>query len=260
MKLHILSDVHLEFGYLPPPQVDADVTVLAGDIGLGLMGAEWALELARERPVVYVCGNHEYYRQPPVPLVQEALREAFAGTGVRYLENHAAIIDGVRFLGATLWTDFRMLGRRDEGMESARRLMSDYQVIAMVRSGPGTANHAQLWDCLVPDDTLGFHEQSRAWLEGELVAQFSGVTVVVTHHAPSPRSLRPGYAAEPTAAAYASNLEALMDGSRAALWVHGHVHKSSDYRANGTRVLCNPRGYTGFALNPAFDSRLVVEI
>ena len=260
MKIHILSDVHLEFGYLSPPTVDADVTVLAGDIGLGLMGAEWALAFARERPVVYVCGNHEYYRQPPVPYVQQALREACTGTGVRYLENEAVIIDGVRFLGATLWTDFRMLGRRDEGMQSAQRLMSDYHVIAIARSSPVSQNDAALWDRLVPEDTLAFHEQSRTWLEGELAAQFPGATVVVTHHAPSSRSLRPGYTNEPTAVAYASNLDSLMNGSRAALWVHGHVHKSSDYRVNGTRVLCNPRGYTGFALNPSFDPTLVIEI
>jgi len=60
MKIHILSDVHLEFGKWPREidvnAIDADVTILAGDIGVGLAGLDWALGFTR--PVIYVCGNH----------------------------------------------------------------------------------------------------------------------------------------------------------------------------------------------------------
>jgi hypothetical protein len=38
MKLHILSDLHTEFGDFNPPATDADVIVLAGDIGVGRTG------------------------------------------------------------------------------------------------------------------------------------------------------------------------------------------------------------------------------
>jgi hypothetical protein len=46
------------------------------------------------------------------------------------------------------------------------------------------------------------------------------------------------------------------------LWIHGHTHDSFDYRLNGTRVLCNPRGYArdGVNENPMFDPQLVIEV
>ena len=52
-----------------------------------------------------------------------------------------------------------------------------------------------------------------------------------------------------------------MDGSRARLWIHGHTHDSFDYVVNGTRVLCNPRGYAknGANENPLFDANLIAE-
>jgi hypothetical protein len=51
---------------------------------------------------------------------------------------------------------------------------------------------------------------------------------------------------------------------RAALWVHGHTHSSFDYLLNGTRVVCNPRGYPlrrqgGFE-NPDFNASFAVDL
>ncbi|HSF48934.1 MAG TPA: metallophosphoesterase [Burkholderiales bacterium] len=257
MKLHVLSDIHLEFGYLPPPRAEADVTVLAGDIGLGLAGAEWAREIARERPVIYVCGNHEYYRQPPVPLVQQAIKSALDGSAVRYLENESVVVDGVRFLGATLWSDFALFGDQQRGMLTAQQRMSDYVAITMERISP---RGRRIRKPLQPADTLAFHCESRSWLEEELNADFLGKTVVVTHHLPSPRSLPYAHREQSASVAYASELEGLMGSARVALWIHGHVHHSCCYQMNGTHIVCNPRGYAGVALNEAFDPKLVVEI
>jgi hypothetical protein len=97
-------------------------------------------------------------------------------------------------------------------------------------------------------------------LAAMLAEPFDGKTVVVTHHAPSSQSVHPRYARDLLTPAFASNLENLMDGDRAALWIHGHMHESFDYEVYGTRVICNPRGYAPNALNPDFRSDWIVEI
>jgi hypothetical protein len=109
MKLHIVSDLHAGFGAFDLPETDADVLVLAGDVDVGLRGMRMAREWARGRPVIYVAGNHEFYGES-IPRHITKLREAAAGTEVRFLENEGAVIDGVRFLGCTLWTNFDLFG------------------------------------------------------------------------------------------------------------------------------------------------------
>jgi predicted phosphodiesterase len=60
MRLHVLSDLHLEFGSDPKiPPTDADVVVLAGDIHLGREGRRWARKQFPEKPVIYVLGHTE---------------------------------------------------------------------------------------------------------------------------------------------------------------------------------------------------------
>jgi Icc-related predicted phosphoesterase len=93
-----------------------------------------------------------------------------------------------------------------------------------------------------------------------LAEPFDGGTVVVTHHAPSSRSVHTRYARDLLSPAFASSLEKLMDGDRALLWVHGHMHDAFDYEIYGTRIVCNPRGYAPYALAQGFMPDLIVEI
>lgn len=82
MKLLVLSDLHLEFlpdGYrLPSVAAEFDVAVLAGDIYRPLTRSlEW---VARERdagafegrPIIFVPGNHEFYKSYIAPQLPEA--------------------------------------------------------------------------------------------------------------------------------------------------------------------------------------------
>src|SRR5688572_2867209 len=108
MKLHILSDLHLEFGPFDMPAVDADVLILAGDINLGPAGLNEYAGLARRKRILYVAGNHEYYRHT-FPGLNEVLSDVALESGIAFLDNRAVEIDGVRFLGCTLWTDFEVL-------------------------------------------------------------------------------------------------------------------------------------------------------
>lgn len=247
MRLHILNDLHLEFARWPREvdvnAVDADVTVLAGDIGVGLQGVAWALAAIR-RPVIYVLGNHEYYGQRLMPELLAAARTKCRGTHVHLLENDAVVIEGVRFLGCTLWTDFALFEEEERNvraMEVAGMKMGDFRRIMVGRRDGGYGKNKLI--PFTPAMARERHLASRAWLERELATPHDGPTVVVTHHAPSARSLpyqEPSWLLD---AAYASDLERLMGEERVRLWVHGHTHLATDYEIKGTRVVSNPRGY-----------------
>ena len=246
MKLHILNDLHIEFEDFAPSATDADVVVLAGDIGVGMDGLRWAETRFPNRPVIYVPGNHEFYHHD-MALIDEFKAEA--PDNIHLLADDQIVIDGTRFLGSILWTDFALFGEADKffAMQAARQRMTDYSIIH---------NHGRRF---TPEDAIRLHTASRDWLTVMLAEPFDGKTVVVTHHAPSSRSVHPRYARDLLTPAFASNLEHLMDGNRAAMWVHGHMHESFDYEVYGTRVICNPRGYAPMALNPDFRSDWVVE-
>lgn len=189
MKLHIISDLHLEFGGLSLPEVDADVTVLAGDIGVGLQGIEWALQdIPYHQPVIYVMGNHEFYGRAMTDLWRKA-RAKVAGTHVHLLENEAVEIGGVRFLGSTLWTDFDLLGDREAAMKDALD-MNDYWSILTEQRAGYTSNRAAR---LTPQDTLRMHLEGVAWLSKELEGQNGQPIVVVTHTAPHRGSVHEKY-------------------------------------------------------------------
>ena len=176
------------------------------------------------------------------------MRRAAHGSRVHVLENDEVVLGGVRFLGCCLWTDFDALGaeHRDLHMQQAALVMNDYH---HVRTPGGRA--------LTPHDTRLLHAESRAWLRRRLDAPFDGPTVVVTHHA-AVRAAFPRWPLKNPAivSACVSRMEDFMDGSRAALWIHGHTHTAFDYHVHGTRVVCNPRGYPDET--SGFDPRCVV--
>ena len=249
MKLHILSNLHLELGDFVPPQAGADAVILAGDIHVKQHGIDWAVKHFSV-PVYYVPGNYEFYGGHIERTVQR-LKQKAAGTNVHVLECDEAFQSNVRFLGGTCWTDFSATGNLKLAMSDARRTMSDYREI---RAGMGLRK-------LRPEDTQKKHAEFKAWLRKKLDEPFDGKTVVITHHAPSIQSIAPEYLDDRTHAdaAYFNRLEYLM-GKPITLWVHGQTHSKFDYEIAGTHVVCNPRGHHGLRLNKKFDPALVVEI
>ena len=247
MKLHVLSDLHIEFADFTIPQTDADIIILAGDIGVGLSGLEWLQTQAIQKPVIYVPGNHEYY-QHDLSLIAR-LRED-APPNVYLLDNDMVVIAGVRFLGCTLWTDFDYFGEADKffAVQNARKNMADFDVIR------------HKGNVFRPEDAMRLHAYSRGWLECMLAQPYSGKTVVITHHAPASGSVHPRYARNLLTPAFVSNLEPLMDSRRVALWIHGHMHDAFDYEVYGTRVICNPRGYAPYEDPEGFKPDLVIEV
>lgn len=270
MKVHVLSDVHLEFQKWRREwalaSIDCEVHVLAGDIGVGFQGLDFALKHF-PRPVIYVCGNHELYGQRTVREWWRKAREKLAGRSVHLLENEAVIIDGVRFLGCTLWTDFALFGEdRQEAMgRHAEQEMSDFATIFLTRRGPinydAGANRRRSGDRLTWRHVLARHRESRKFLETELARTGPwDKTVVVTHHAPSINGIEDPSLPVDLDAAYASNLDHLI--VKCDLWVHGHIHRACTYQGKfGGRVVENARGYrdSGLGSVPGFKWDLLVD-
>ena len=253
MKLHILSDLHLSRGVLEIPPNDADLVILAGDIARPREAVSWALGLSR--PVLYVPGNHEFYDSSIADTVKE-LKTLCDSTRIHVLDRNELIISGVRFLGATLWTDFMLWGdseQRTLAMQEAQRFMRDFSKIHVGEPVPRL---------FTPDDAAALCRADARWLESRLAEPHAGPTVVITHHAPSRQSIHPRFANSLINGCFVSDLQLLVDGQRVQLWVHGHTHDSFDYMLHGTRVVCNPRGYAkdGVNENPLFDSNFVVQI
>ena len=242
LKIQFFSDIHLEFGNFDIPATDADVIVAAGDIGVGLQGIEW-LQQCKE-PIVYVAGNHEYYRGDLVH-TRVALAERAQAYRIGFLENQSYELNGGRFLGATLWTDYAA-GNTDV-MRLATQNMNDYQQIRCASR------------LLKPEQLYDINWESYNLVAEELEKPYGGKTVVVTHHAPSVLSW-PENNSEMHLATYCNRLDDFFSCYDIDAWFHGHVHNVADYVINKTRVLCNPRGYTGYQVIDGFSAAKTVEV
>ncbi len=248
MRLRILSDLHVEFAPCDLPQVEADAVILAGDIHPGLKSLDWIVKAFPNEPVFFVPGNHEYYGHA-LPKLTNDLRAKAAGSKVQVMDNDEVILHGVRFLGATLWTDFKLHGNPAHSGAHAAEKMTDYR---RIRVSPRYSRLKGL-------DTARLHAGSIQWLQEKFSQNSLTPTVVITHHAPSERSLRPDFLNDELSPAYASHLDDFVASSGATLWIHGHTHIATDYRLGQTRVLSNQRGYPDDPA-PGFQPDLVVEI
>lgn len=253
MKIRVFSDLHVNRGPFEPASIAADVVVLAGDVALGVDGVRWASERFGHTPVLYVAGNHESYNQDVTSLAH-LLKQAAAGSNVTVLEKDAVTLSGVTFYGCTLWSDLSLGGDAVGASNALSDWVSDFRRIRVATGGPFT-----------PSDMIAEHRASVSWLSA--CKPLRSPAVVITHHAPSGRSVDhqvfSAQAHEPASAhlpaLYASALDTLVEELAPALWIHGHIHAASDYRIGSTRVLCNPRGYPN-ALARGFQPELVVEL
>lgn len=279
MRLYIASDLHLEFGQpWMPRDIDYDVLVLAGDIHKSTKGFQ-LFKGWMDRPVIYVSGNHEFYGQVMSDVITDFRRLArkpeFSNT--YFLERDAAVIGDVRFLGTTLWTDFRLFGDevRDQAMAVTEAALNDFRLISTAPRRGSNDRAAQTVALasaeieglprpnvsrpLTAAYTVKLFEKSLVWLESELAKPFPGKTVVVTHHLPAWGSVAPRFQQDLVSAGFASDLSDLILRHQPSLWIHGHTHDAFDYWLGNTRVICNPRGYPR-ELGTRFRSDLVVEV
>jgi len=247
MKIQIISDLHQEFGISELSFDKADLVILAGDTNLGTKGIEWAKKHIG-KPVIYILGNHEYYKGS-YPNTLHKIREASNDSNVTVLENDRIEFNGIRFHGATLWTDFSLFGNPVEYGIICQTRMNDYK---QIRRDPSYAKLRTI-------DTFKIHQFSRMWLEESLEESRDYKNVVISHHAPSLKSVPELYKNDPVTAAYASNLEGLMSKYKPLYWIHGHIHTPVRYKVEETEVICNPHGYINEKYND-YEKELIIEI
>jgi predicted phosphodiesterase len=261
MRFLLLSDLHLEFGELSLPENYGDqntVLVLAGDI-CNFNKRSSFVNFFHDvcdsfHAVVYVAGNHEYYdasidtgRGKFHRLVELQGKDNQRGSlkNLYVLENSTVDFPGVRVIGATLWTSFR--NGNPILMNEARSYMNDY---ALIRTGGEGYDRR-----LRPEDTFEFNYESTQFIFDEVKqAKKEGLkTFVVTHHAPTHLSVPDKYVGLGENEFYANHFEYRLEENGPDVWQHGHIHDSCDYVVGQTRVICNPRGYVKYGINPQFD-------
>jgi Icc-related predicted phosphoesterase len=229
MRLHVLSDLHLELrddGWRDLvdriPSDLADVMVLAGDV-LCFAREEQSGEMLtrlrkKARQVLYVLGNHEHYRGAFLP-TKAVASVLCASSGITLLDESSITIDGRRFLGCTLWFGY------EPRAQPYRHLLTDFHLISRFEEG--------------------VYEENRRAVEFLDRSTRPG-DVVVTHHVPARAGIAPHFRLAPydrVAPFFANDCEKLVERCQPALWIHGHMHVPSDWRLGETRIVCNPIGY-----------------
>ena len=281
MKIQLLSDLHLESHphFTATPTPGADVLVLAGDIGsyqagsqltalnipdfglgrfsplpVAVGGAAWPV------PVFFLPGNHEYDGLD-FDETHLRLRETCERLGMVWLERETVVLTGVRFIGCTLWTDFDALAdlnpqtadspltQQLQAREKAFRAANFY----LKKNHSFRQGLPMLADAVREEGV-----KSQQWLRQALAEPFDGLTVVVTHFAPSLLSADPRYGLNAGTAGFCNGLDELLGSAR--LWLHGHLHCPADYVKNGCRVVANPLGYARKGEQAAFRADLLITV
>lgn len=260
MKISLMSDLHLEFGDLELP--GGDILILSGDVcesrtlrkfkydpknilgnspsgkRLDRAARFFNEEVTKYRRCIYIMGNHEHYHGKFHKTWHELIAEM--PDNVEVLEQQHLEIDGVLFLGATLWTDCN----RSDPMTHMilKNGMNDYRAITFYDRAKDVYRN------LDPHDTIEVHVKTKQYLRTMCELNRDKKIVICTHHAPSFQSINEKYIQEREMnGGYASELSGfILDNENIMVWTHGHMHDPTDYMIGQCRVVSNPRGYCGY--------------
>lgn len=261
MKIQIISDLHREFC---GPEVFGPMNIVPGVETLIFAGdthvdpSSWG-EYMRTYPErlnkIAVLGNHEFYGGSPV---HEKIEE-YSKVARLYCKNthllytSSVTVDGVRFIGTTLWTDFN----KSMDIFSCEHGMNDFRKIKVLRSDGKLRNIRAV-------DLIGRHRSEVGFITDELLnGSIPDKTVVITHHSPSFKSIHPKFHNDPLNGGYASDLDDLILRGKPKFWIHGHLHMATRYPIGDTEIICNPQGYCtsdGYCEDTGFSKDLVIEI
>jgi len=271
VKIQLLSDLHLEShpAYCAKPAPGADLLVLAGDIGSYQRGSrledtDFGLGRFSPRhgwpvPVLYVPGNHEYDNLD-FDETHARLQETCERLGITWLERRVLVIDGIRFMGTTLWSDFDAIADQPGAapLDMTRRLKQRHKAERAANFYLQKMGGTRKGQPLLAPQWRELALECEAWLRAALAQPFDGTTVVVTHFAPSLRSADPRYGVTPGTAGFCNSLDDLLP--QADFWLHGHLHCQQDYVAAGCRVVANTLGYASRGEQAYFREDFTLEI
>lgn len=267
MKVQLFSDLHYEFfkrdqhnygGIVVKPEVD--VLLLLGDIDNGQFIMQRLHDICYKwgKEIIYVPGNHEFYSQEMTAILEKfnhKIEGVHILTGIEGYGEKEVIIDGVRFLGGTLWTDFALYKNSvrmptvSQALKIGQKTINDFRRITY-KNKPFT-----------PEDSVSLHNETIAMIKKQLEIPFSGKQVLLSHHGVHNNSIHPHYRADkrflnsPNTLlnenpswmmnpCFASHLPELLENFDFAF--HGHTHKEISFELNNhkkTKVKANPRGY-----------------
>ena len=271
MKVCLASDLHLEFSDIELHNTEgADVLILSGDIcvahslhdhpidkpipadamkpgrnqSAAVKYRDFFKRVNDEFPrTILVAGNHEFYhgRYPDAYVwLDEEIKNY---PNIHFLDMDSVEIDGITFVGGTLWTD---MNRNDPTtMQLIEGMMNDFRIIR---------NSQHNYRRFSPLDAVIHHKATLEHIKKVVDSDPDKKYVVVGHHAPTPLSIHDMYKDQYWMnGGYHSDLsEFILDRPQIALWTHGHTHHPFDYMMGDTRIVCNPRGYKGH--DPAADT------
>lgn len=265
MRIKLVSDLHLEISDIDiPNNENCDVLILSGDILTArdlhnhprqswVESKQYLQKRGKMRPersdrfrdflqrcsenfphVVYVAGNHEFYNGTWLSTINYIREECSHWSNIYFLEKDVKVIEGMPFLGCTLWTDLNK--GNPVTMHTVSKVLNDYRII--LHEGLGYTKLRAI-------HTMERHQEHVTWLK-QTVPQYERC-VVVGHMGPSHLSISEQYKDDyHLNGAYCSDLsEFIIDHPQIKLWTQGHTHHAFEYKLGETLVACNPRGYEG---------------
>ena len=279
MKIKLVSDLHLEFSDVDIPNNGCDVLILGGDIliaqdlhdhprGDWLENKEYLWKGGQMRPqkadrfrnfldrcsknfphVIYVAGNHEFYHGKWFATLDYLREECSYWPNIYFLEKDVKVIDGMPFLGCTLWTDLNK--SNPITMHNITMMLNDHRLIRHDKLG---------YTKIRAIHTIERHEEHLAWLR-ETVPKYDKC-VVVGHMGPTLKSIQPQYKNDiHINGAYCSDLsEFILDHPQIKLWTQGHTHHAFTYMVGNTMVACNPRGYEGYEPDSGWSKDFIIDL
>jgi Icc-related predicted phosphoesterase len=268
-KIALASDVHLEHAtIILTNDEQADVLILSGDILtayplyhcpevdkdgliekldpkilwkpshdqiLAMRYRKFLDQVSKEfKNIIITPGNHEFYHGR-FPCAIDWLRTEYSKyPNIHFLYNDSVEIDGITYLGATLWTD---MNKTDPVvMYNITSMMNDFRIIR---------NSQHNFRRFLPGDAIKEHHKTVEYIKQVVDSDPNKTYVVVGHHAPSPLSVHPKYQNDVIMNyGYFSDLSNfILDRPQIKLFTHGHMHDPQIHYMGDTLIACNPRGY-----------------
>lgn len=254
LKIHYLSDIHLEYYDLTKisrllkqivPQ--STICVLAGDIGYPFQSTYEAFLHgihSKFEHIFLIHRNHEYYQ---LKNNKGKNNEEIVQKTREIIESHN--LHKIHFLHNSYYdlpnSNFRFIGSiLSSKIEDPRYLSNDYELI--YQSSISKLNQT--------------HELCKNYIQNELIeAQNKEKKVImISHHLPSFKLNHQKYVKYINYhQCFSSHSDDLINDP-VKLWIFGHTHTNINMNINNVLCIANPIGYKGENLNTNFNG--VVEV
>ena len=267
MKIRVISDLHIDVNEEYPLVLkDKDIfTIICGDLsGYFNKSSKWIEENIKEG--ILVAGNHMSYNtiNHSIEYFHSQYQKKYPlNAPISFMENQYKIIDDIVFIGATLWTDYKLFGEDKQSlyMWYATKCLSDFRYCQTNTTSDIENENSDNLKRITPEFCVEVFNKTVEFIDNVCKQFPNNKIVVITHHAPSIQSIPKRFTDEVSTPCFASNLEEfILNHPNIKLWCSGHIHQFSDYYIGDCRVVCNPRGYIRYNETTGFKEDFIIEI